>query len=94
MVLSPTTLHRALRTDKWMKASEVMEYLNQCGPLAFADDEEYKQYKSLWRYRDRYNAVRYSLNKHRGVNIDTVLGDDNGNEVRVYMYVPSVQAVR
>lgn len=90
MILAPVTLHRALSTTKWMKVSQVVDYLNQCGSLAFASDEEYEAWRSLWKYHQKYNSVRYSLNKWRGVNIDMVLGDDNGNEVPVYMYVPSV----
>lgn len=90
MILAPQTLHRALSTTRWSKVSEVVEYLNQCGPLAFVDDNEYETWRSLWKYHQKYNSVRYSLNKWRGVNIDMVLGDDKGNEVPVYMYVPSV----
>ena len=62
----------------------VVGYLNQAGPSIFGVEYEYRQYNNANQH-DRYATIYNKLqNMRKAGKIDCVLGDDNGNEVRVY----------
>lgn len=84
MTIYDRTILNALCPDKWWTCAMVVGYLNQAGPSIFGAEWEYRQYNLATR-RNRYRAIHNKLQHMRkSGKIDYVLGDDNGNEVRVY----------
>jgi hypothetical protein len=82
--LSVQTIKLALSGTKWLRAGQVANYLRQCGPLAFLDQEEY----DLFRFATvakQYSLVYSVLMRAKAMGqVDTVLGDERGRETRVF----------
>lgn len=93
MRLTEKTIRYALSYAKWQTAGQVCDYLRQCGPMCFADDAEYEDFKFSIK-RDQYQAVYRALMRLRKSGVDCVLGDDRGREVRVFMLVEPANPVR
>lgn len=69
----------------------VVGYLDQAGPSIFGAEYEYRQYNNATQ-RDRYKKIHNKLQHLRKTRrVDCVLGDDNGNEVRVYRLLPPTE---
>lgn len=86
MKLSCETVLKALEgyRHRWSRPADICDYLDQCGPLAFVDYGEYKLYHYEVKHK-RYAAVYRAIKElHKAGKLDRVLGDDKGNEVRVY----------
>ena len=89
-MISHITILSKLFNNRWDKCSDIVDYLNQFGPMGFYDDEEYHQWKYRLSPKQKYNVVYRCLDKYRKIGvIDSVLGDNQGNEVRTYKLRPN-----
>ena len=93
MTLHKTTIETALSETQWLTAGQVAQYLRQCGPLAFHDEAEYKDFRYATKAR-QYSAVYNALLRLRGICVDSCFGADDGKETRVFMLVHPIQQGR
>ena len=87
--LSADTVLSRLSARMWQTAGQVADDLRQCGPLAFAGgDAEYRAFHLSSPKRQYDRVYRILLALRSAGRADCVLGDDKGNEVRVFRLFP------
>ena len=71
--------------DPWSSVFDVVDYLRQCGPIAFISDEEYNRFRFATKSR-QYDMVRCALVRaYRANMLDRAVGDVRRNR-EVYVY--------